>query len=48
MVRADAHAAAEAGSHIDMEPDSRRLQIRPGRMAAWVFRDEDRGARVKR
>ncbi len=39
---------AELGSREDVEPDHRRLQVRPGAMAAWVFRHEDRGARVKR
>jgi NAD(P)-dependent dehydrogenase (short-subunit alcohol dehydrogenase family) len=38
----------EMGSRDDVEPDHRRLQVRPGTMAAWVFRHEDRGARVKR
>jgi hypothetical protein len=36
------------GSRFDVEPDPRREQIRPGRLAAWVFRHEDRGERVKR
>jgi len=39
---------AEAGSRVDMEPESVRNEIRPGSMAAWVFRHEDRGARMKR
>jgi NAD(P)-dependent dehydrogenase (short-subunit alcohol dehydrogenase family) len=38
----------EYGSRLDVEPDPRREQIRPGRLAAWVFRYEDRGERVKR
>lgn len=38
----------EHGSRKDMEPGSRRYQLRPGRMAAWIFRTEDRGARMKR
>jgi len=36
----------EAGSRSDVVPG--RIQIRPGRMAAWIFRHEDRGERVKR
>lgn len=39
---------AEAGSRVDMEPESVRNEIRPGSMAGWVFRHEDRGARMKR
>jgi NAD(P)-dependent dehydrogenase (short-subunit alcohol dehydrogenase family) len=39
---------AETGSRSDIEPGRRRLQVRPGTMAAWVFRHEDRGARLKR
>jgi NAD(P)-dependent dehydrogenase (short-subunit alcohol dehydrogenase family) len=38
----------EMGSRADVEPDDRRLQVRPGALAAWVFRYEDRGARMKR
>lgn len=36
------------GSRADVEPDQRRTLIRPGRLAAWIFRVEDRGARIKR
>lgn len=39
---------ADAGSRVDVEPESRRSAIRPGTLAAWVFRHEDRGARIKR
>lgn len=39
---------ADHGSRLDVEPTSRRNQIRPGRLAAWVFRYEDQGERVKR
>lgn len=39
---------AEAGSRADIEPESMRDEIRPGSMAGWVFRHEDRGARMKR
>ena len=38
----------DAGSRTDVDPDTRRREIRPGSMAAWVFRHEDRGARIKR
>ncbi len=41
-------AGAEAGSRADIEPESVRNEIRPGSMAGWVFRHEDRGARMKR
>ena len=36
------------GSQVDSEPGDRGSSIRPGRMAAWVFRYEDRGERTKR
>jgi hypothetical protein len=39
---------AEHGSRYDTEPGDRARQIRPGRMAAWIFRHEDRGERTKR
>ncbi|HEX6132560.1 MAG TPA: hypothetical protein VFZ24_01175 [Longimicrobiales bacterium] len=38
----------EHGSRSDREPADRGVAIRPGRMAAWVFRYEDRGERNKR
>jgi NAD(P)-dependent dehydrogenase (short-subunit alcohol dehydrogenase family) len=38
----------EQGSRADAEPAGRGTSIRPGRMAAWVFRHEDRGTRIKR
>ncbi|MGH7448443.1 MAG: hypothetical protein ACRELT_12825, partial [Longimicrobiales bacterium] len=38
----------QQGSRTDTEPGSRAVGIRPGRMAAWVFRYEDRGERTKR
>ena len=44
----NAQNGPDAGSVKDVEPGSRRNQIRPGRMAAWIFRTEDRGGRVKR
>lgn len=39
---------ADRGSRIDVEPADQLNQLRPGRLAAWVFRHEDRGERVKR
>jgi hypothetical protein len=39
---------ADLGSRVDTEPGDRRGQIRPGRLAAWIFRVEDRGERIKR
>lgn len=36
------------GSIADADVASRRRQIRPGAAAAWIFRHEDRGERVKR
>ncbi|HEX6063129.1 MAG TPA: hypothetical protein VFZ04_02860 [Longimicrobiales bacterium] len=44
----DGRAGPDQGSRFDTEPGSRRRQLRPGRMAAWIFRKEDRGERVKR
>jgi NAD(P)-dependent dehydrogenase (short-subunit alcohol dehydrogenase family) len=41
-------AGAERGSREDGEPGDRGIIVRPGRMAAWVFRYEDRGERSKR
>lgn len=41
-------SGADFGSKQDAEPGSRLHQLRPGRMAAWIFRTEDRGERVKR
>ncbi|NJD11219.1 MAG: short-chain dehydrogenase [Gemmatimonadetes bacterium] len=49
MVREIERAAdADGGSRFDFEPGSRRDQLRPGRLAAWIFRIEDRGSRIKR
>jgi len=38
----------DEGSRHDLEPGDPGDVIRPGRLAAWVFRVEDRGARTKR
>ena len=48
LKESDAQSGPDFGSRKDAEPGSRRQQIRPGRMAAWIFRTEDRGERVKR
>ena len=39
---------ADKGSRVDVDPEPRRAGIRPGRLAAWVFRHEDKGERIKR
>jgi NAD(P)-dependent dehydrogenase (short-subunit alcohol dehydrogenase family) len=44
----DGRPGPEQGSRADTEPADRATSIRPGRMAAWVFRHEDRGTRIKR
>ena len=44
----DAQAGAEGGSRWDMQPWHRERAIRPGALAAWIFRYEDRGERIKR
>ena len=44
----DARSGPDYGSRKDGEPGSRLHQLRPGRMAAWIFRTEDRGERMKR
>ena len=38
----------EEGSRGDWEPGDGDDALRPGRMAAWIFRHEDRGERIKR
>jgi NAD(P)-dependent dehydrogenase (short-subunit alcohol dehydrogenase family) len=39
---------ADAGSRADLEPGHRGSGLRPGSLASWIFRNEDRGARIKR
>jgi NAD(P)-dependent dehydrogenase (short-subunit alcohol dehydrogenase family) len=41
-------AGADAGSRVDLESWHGSRRIRPGTLAAWVFRREDRGERIKR
>jgi hypothetical protein len=47
MVEERGGAGADHGSRRDLDTGDTNA-IRPGRMAAWVFRVEDRGARMKR
>ncbi|MFW5950676.1 MAG: short-chain dehydrogenase [Gemmatimonadota bacterium] len=44
----DTGPTASDGSRADREPHDRGRQLRPGRLAAWVFRHEDGGERIKR
>jgi NAD(P)-dependent dehydrogenase (short-subunit alcohol dehydrogenase family) len=44
----DALPGPEQGSRSDAEVGGRERRIRPGRLAAWIFRHEDRGERIKR
>jgi NAD(P)-dependent dehydrogenase (short-subunit alcohol dehydrogenase family) len=37
----------EGGSHADLLPDTPGV-LRPGALAAWIFRNEDHGERIKR
>ncbi|HEV2736879.1 MAG TPA: hypothetical protein VGV85_18710 [Longimicrobiaceae bacterium] len=46
--RLDCCGDATMGSRWDVEPWERARRIRPGALAAWVFRHEDRGERIKR
>jgi hypothetical protein len=43
-----ARPGPEGGSRWDMEPWHRDGTIRPGALAAWIFRYEDEGERIKR
>lgn len=40
--------SADDGSRADREPHDRGRALRPGRLAAWIFRYEDAGERIKR
>ncbi|MGK7311378.1 MAG: short-chain dehydrogenase [Candidatus Longimicrobiales bacterium M2_2A_002] len=44
----DTGPTADDGSRADREPHDRGRSLRPGRLAAWVFRHEDEGERIKR
>ena len=48
LAAVDSQPGAEGGSTWDMQPWHRERSIRPGALAAWVFRYEDRGERIKR
>jgi hypothetical protein len=47
LERADVNPAPMTGSRADRARMA-AARGRPGRMAAWVFRYEDRGERIKR
>lgn len=40
--------SADGGSRADHEPSHRGNALRPGTLVSWIFRNEDRGARIKR
>ncbi|HEU4452886.1 MAG TPA: hypothetical protein VFR81_07490 [Longimicrobium sp.] len=44
----DGNPGARGGSRWDVEPWHRARSIRPGALAAWVFRYEEEGERIKR
>jgi hypothetical protein len=44
----DGRAGPEGGSRWDAEPWQQSRTIRPGALAAWIFRHEDKGERIKR
>jgi hypothetical protein len=48
LAELDASPGPQHGSRADAELADRGDAIRPGRIAAWVFRHEDRGGRIKR
>jgi hypothetical protein len=48
LAELDGQPGAEGGSRFDMEPWQRERKIRPGALAAWIFRYEDAGERIKR
>jgi len=48
LARVDAGPGADGGSQWDIEPWHRERSIRPGALAAWIFRYEDEGERIKR
>jgi hypothetical protein len=48
LARVIAEPGAEGGSQWDIEPWHRERTIRPGALAAWIFRYEDEGERIKR
>jgi hypothetical protein len=48
LARITGEPGPEGGSQWDMEPWHRERAIRPGALAAWIFRYEDEGERIKR
>lgn len=48
LARVSAEPGADGGSQWDIEPWHRERTIRPGALAAWIFRYEDEGERIKR
>ena len=48
LARIAGEPGPEGGSQWDMEPWHRERAIRPGALAAWIFRYEDEGERIKR
>lgn len=44
----DCRPGVDQGSRADVEPWHRQRRIRPGALAAWIFRVEDQGERIKR
>jgi NAD(P)-dependent dehydrogenase (short-subunit alcohol dehydrogenase family) len=48
LARVAGEPGAEGGSQWDIEPWHRERTIRPGALAAWIFRHEDEGERIKR
>ncbi|HVH11910.1 MAG TPA: hypothetical protein VM759_02605, partial [Longimicrobium sp.] len=48
LAEIDGQPGAEGGSGWDMQPWHRTRGVRPGALAAWVFRHEDKGERIKR
>ncbi|MBI4539205.1 MAG: short-chain dehydrogenase [Gemmatimonadetes bacterium] len=44
----DGRPGPDRGSRADIEPAREAYAVRPGRMAAWIFRFEDGGLRIKR
>lgn len=48
LARLDGEIDPDGGSRWDLEPWERARRIRPGALAAWVFRHQDDGERIKR
>jgi hypothetical protein len=48
LSRVAGEPGADGGSRWDIEPWHRERSIRPGALAAWIFRYEDEGERIKR